>query len=434
MNFIGNPLKKILKIKLVSDSFKVLVLRFLGVLLLFGITLFLTNNYNANTVGQYDFIRTFLLVFGSLCLVGTDQSILYFSGILKSTKTIYKLKSVYYKILKIIFLTSATIIIIVVLFGKSRINGFFTNHNTYQNVLKASLVLFFYCLTTLNTEVIRAINKVIISEIIKNVLKHVPFIIGIIILFYSKKEHLLIDVYLVSFLILGIITTIFLLFKLRTFKHDSVDNIKTKEIIQKSFPIAISGVAIFLLMSIDIFFLKKYKGDADVAYYSVALKLMLMLSIIINTININASSKIAEFYSDKNFIELNKLLKNSSRLIFFMSLPIILILLIFSTKILSFFGEEYIFSNKALIIMVICQGICTLFGSNGVYLNMTGRQKIFQYILISSVIINYFFNSILIPQYGMVGAAISFSISLLWWNVVATLYIYKKDNVKIFLR
>lgn len=433
MNF-GNPLKKILKIKLVSDSFKVLVLRFLGVLLLFGITLFLTNNYNANTVGQYDFIRTFLLVFGSLCLVGTDQSILYFSGILKSTKTIYKLKSVYYKILKIIFLTSATIIIIVVLFGKSRINGFFTNHNTYQNVLKASLVLFFYCLTTLNTEVIRAINKVIISEIIKNVLKHVPFIIGIIILFYSKKEHLLIDVYLVSFLILGIITTIFLLFKLRTFKHDSVDNIKTKEIIQKSFPIAISGVAIFLLMSIDIFFLKKYKGDADVAYYSVALKLMLMLSIIINTININASSKIAEFYSDKNFIELNKLLKNSSRLIFFMSLPIILILLIFSTKILSFFGEEYIFSNKALIIMVICQGICTLFGSNGVYLNMTGRQKIFQYILISSVIINYFFNSILIPQYGMVGAAISFSISLLWWNVVATLYIYKKDNVKIFLR
>lgn len=45
-----------------NQSFKTMVLRVIGVATLFGFTLFLTNTYDPKIIGQYDFIRTFLLV------------------------------------------------------------------------------------------------------------------------------------------------------------------------------------------------------------------------------------------------------------------------------------------------------------------------------------------------------------------------------------
>ena len=155
---------------------------------------------------------------------------------------------------------------------------------------------------------------------------------------------------------------------------------------------------------------------------------------VINTININMSSKIAELFNSDKIVELNQMLKHGARLIFFLSLPLVLLIVIFPETILSFFGEKYIASKQALIIMTISQGICTSFGAVTVYLNMTGRQKIFQNVLLISVFINCLLNRLLIPKYGMTGAAIAFSASLFFWNFIACLLIYKKDKVKIFIR
>jgi hypothetical protein len=51
------------------------------VITLFGFLLFLTHNYDPKSL--VDFIRIFLLVLSSICVL-TDQSILYFTGILKA--------------------------------------------------------------------------------------------------------------------------------------------------------------------------------------------------------------------------------------------------------------------------------------------------------------------------------------------------------------
>ena len=45
------------------QSIKVMILRVIGIITLFGFTLFLTYNYDPKIIGQYDFIRTYLLTF-----------------------------------------------------------------------------------------------------------------------------------------------------------------------------------------------------------------------------------------------------------------------------------------------------------------------------------------------------------------------------------
>jgi O-antigen/teichoic acid export membrane protein len=419
------------------QSIKTMILRIIGVVTLFGFTLFLTKTYDPKIIGQYDFIRTYLLILGSICILGTDQSILYFTGMLKSRNQFADLKNIYFKMFFLIFIMSLLSLIVILLIGKDTISVYFNDLNIYGIILKATFLLFFYCITIFNTEALRALEAIYIAELYRNTFKYLSVIIGSIILFYIHKQNYLVETFLIGFIFLSIISTIMIL---SIFKKNKIEaeldpkqDITHKFIFLKSYPIAISTMAIFLLMSFDVMFLKKFHGNEEVAFYALAVKLMTLLLVVMNSVNITISPKIAEqFFSEKKQ-DLKKTMKSSARMIFFISIPLVVFFCVFSTQILSFFGPKYLIAREPLIILMVGQGICSFFGAVQVYLNMTGRQTTFQVILIFAVIINFFLNKNLIPIYGMNGAAFSYVISMFIWNLAATIIIYKKDKIPVFL-
>ncbi|WP_294959098.1 MATE family efflux transporter [uncultured Flavobacterium sp.] len=425
--------EKISKNSFIKQSLGTLALRIFGVLLLFGFTVFLTKSYSPKLVGQYDFVRSYLLAIGSICLLGFDQSILYFKGRLASKNELRQLKKVYVKMVGMLFLASLFILIVFLLIDKKRINAYFLDDEVYGILLKSSAILFFHGLSLLNTEVFRALDKLYVAELFRNIIKYIPLIIGSVVLFYWHFETYLVDVFLIGFVFLALISSILTVIYFNKTERAEEELFTSKEIFTKSYPIAISGMAMFLLMSFDIMFLKKFQNDETVAFYSVGVKIMTIVSVIILTINITVSAKIAEYFSNQNKIELKKTLQNSARLIFCISFPVITLICVFSEYVLSLFGHQYIIAQQSFLILIIGQGICSLFGSAPVYLNMTGRQHIFQIILIGAVIINFILNRFLIPIYGMAGAAAAFFCSSFFWNFISAIVIYKKDKIKIFL-
>lgn len=427
---------KIKKNPFVLQSLKTMFLRIIGVVTLFGFSLFLTHNYDPKIIGQFDFIRMVLLVLSSICVLGTDQSILYFTGILKSRNEIQKLKAIYKKIVVIIFALCLLMLFVFFVIGQNSINIFFNDKSTYVLMAKAIIALFFYSITLFNTETIRALDKVYIAELFRNTFKYVSVIFGAIILFYYHQEAYLVDTFLIGFVALAIITTIIIF---RLFKKQNGDLILSNDtnsfsyslIAHKSYPMAISSLAIFLMMTFDIVFLKKFKGDETVAYYAIAMKLVSILFMINNSVYISVSLKIAQLYTDNNKKELSKALKQSARMIVALTLPVVLFVCLFSENILYFFGENYTQSKQALLILMVGQLFASFFGVSAIYLNMTGRQSVFQIVLIFAVLLNLILNIILIPMYSMTGAAIAFVSSLLFWNVVTAIIVYRKDKLLI---
>jgi O-antigen/teichoic acid export membrane protein len=434
LKIIRRYLQRVQQNPFVLQSLITLILRVIGVFMMFGFTLFLTKNFNPKTVGQYDFVRSVLLVLGSICLLGCDQSILYFRGRLKGLNTSSDLRSIYLKMIGVVFSMAVFLFLIVLSIDKEFINTFLADEGVYLILLKTTGILFFYALTTLNIEVFRALDHLYVAELFRNTVKYIPVIIGAVLLYYFYHETYLVDVFLFGFVILSLVTTslTFYYFTRNPVKSEE-EPISYKEIVIKSYPIAISGMALFLLMSFDIIFLKKYRDDASVAFYALAVKFMTIVSMVIITVNITISTKIAEYFSNKNKVELNILLRNSARLIFILTLPATIIICFFSESVLGFFGKEYVAAKDALLILMLGQVICSAFGAVPVYLNMTGRQHIFQIILVFAVVINFVLNRLLIPDYGMMGAAIAFVASSFFWNITAAAVIYRKDKVKVFL-
>jgi hypothetical protein len=76
---------------------------------------------------------------------------------------------------------------------------------------KAIIALFFYSITLFNTETIRALDKIYIAELFRNIFKYVSVIIGAVVLFYIHEESYLVDTFLVGFVALSVITTIIVL-------------------------------------------------------------------------------------------------------------------------------------------------------------------------------------------------------------------------------
>jgi O-antigen/teichoic acid export membrane protein len=421
---------------LTKKSFSVLIIRSFGVLLLFGFTLFITNFYSAENVGRYDFVRSTLMVLGGISLMGTNQSIIYYSGLLNARKSIESIRSIYSKMLKIIFTLSLIILgFFMIFFNESIINDIFKNRESYSLILKTILTLVFFAVTMLNIDTIRALKKTILSEMYRSMFRYLPVFIFAIILLKTNNEELLVEVYLLGFLLLSLFSSIsvYILFKKIDKPNDKSESFTITEIFKTSSPMALSAIAYFIMQSIDIIILSIYEGFDQIAYYSVSVKLAMLTTLALMSVNIVIAPRIAEIYENQKMQKLQMLIKHSTRIIFLISICVLSVLFFFSEEILGLFGQGYVIANNALFFLLAAQFFNAVSGPGAIYLNMTGRQKTLNKILVSALIINILLNFYLIPIQGINGAAIATLASLIIWNTITTVLIYSRDKIKIFL-
>ena len=422
--------------EIAKKSLYVLLIRILGVSVLFGFTLFLTNFFPAEDVGKYDFVRSVLNIVGGIALLGTNQSIIYYSGMLEAKNNLASIKPLYYKMLKLIILSSLLILLTFnFAFSEEFISMVFKKSDAYNLILKTFFALIFFTVTMLNIDTIRALQKTVISELFRNIFRYVPVLLGAILIYILEKTQLIVDVYLIGFLILCFMSTAyaFCLLRKKRFNKPPSFFFTYKEIFLASYPMAISAIAYFIMQGIDVLILTTYSSFESVAYYSVAVKLSTLTALSLLSVNIVVAPKIAEIYEKRKTDELQLLIKKSTRLIFVISIFLLSFIFLFSEHILSLFGPNYIVASAPLVILLSAQLYNSLSGPSAIYLNMTGKQRALNLILIIGLLTNIFLNLYLIPNYGMNGAAIATLVSLVLWNSMAAIYIYFKDSIKVFL-
>ena len=420
---------------LIKNSLKVLLLRASGIVLMFLLSLFLTNSFSAEIVGQYDFVRSFLMILSGASLLGTNQAIIYYSGILTSKKSFGSIKSIYFKMNFLILIACAILYAPLLVIDKEIINQIFNKQGAYELVSLSLQGLVFYSITMLNIDTIRALKHTLISEGFRNIFRYTPFFIFSIILYIIDSPEYLVLWFIYSFVVIFVISTAVVYFFLfnKNFPKSAAHNFSSTEILRASYPMALSAISYFLMQSTDVLFISAYDTFESVAYYSIAVKLATVTALALISVNIVIAPKIASIYNDKNFYQLKLILKKATRMNVVISLPIIIILLFFSEYVLSTFGSNYILAKNALWILLIAQFFNSITGPSALYLNMTGRQKKLNVILVISLLINVVLNIILVPDFGMLGAAISTTTSFVISKILASALVFYLDNVKTFI-
>ena len=415
-----------------NNSILTLFLRLVGIVFIFLITFIFTNQFNSEIVGQFDFTRTYFLVFGSLCMLASDQAILFLIG--KHNNTKESIVFIYKKVLIFIFVIYIGIIILNLLLNYFNLVPL--NEKTKGIIMNSNLMMFFYCIYQINAEIFRALKQTIFSEFLRNIIKYIPLMIGFGLINFFENPEYIVDFFIYGFFFISLFSSIFLVYFLKKKQHsDEKHHFESmRQIIKYSIPITISTVSIYMLSSIDVFMIKFFLGDKYVAYYSVAVKIVSTIAVSINAIGLSVATDIAYHYSKGDFDSLSATMKKISRLVFYFSLLVSVTLLVTSSKILLVFGNEYLASNPTLIILLAGNMLMAVSGNTYIYLLMTNKGMIMGKLLVVAVLINFGLNFLLIPRLGIEGAAIASIASVVCWNFAGAFYVYKVDRVNILFR
>lgn len=178
-----------------------------------------------------------------------------------------------------------------------------------------------------------------------------------------------------------------------------------KKILTYSLPIMFTMILGTLLHWMDIIMLGYFTNLETVGLYHPAVRTAgLQQSILIAFAGIFAPM-FSKYYAQNNIIGMHHIYKLVTRWILTLVTPIFILIFLFSTKIMLLFGADFIQSSEVLIILAIGTSIFAIFGISGTVLVVSGYQKLNLINALSAAIINICLNIILIPKYGIMGAA-----------------------------
>ena len=170
-----------------------------------------------------------------------------------------------------------------------------------------------------------------------------------------------------------------------------------------------------------------FRSEAEVGYYSIAVNLATLTAFVLQAINTIAAPRFSELFHTSKLDELFHVAKKSSKLIFWTTAPILFVLLACGKIILPLlYGQEFMKAYVAMVFLIIGQFVNAISGSTGFFMNMTGQERKLKNIMYLAAAINIILNLLLIPRYGIEGAAVGGMFSLSFLNIYALVYIKLK--------
>lgn len=186
---------------------------------------------------------------------------------------------------------------------------------------------------------------------------------------------------------------------------------EAKELLKFSGPLVLVGFLQMLFIRTDILMLGYFRTSAEVGVYNAVSQIMILLVMVLMAFNSIFSPMVADLYNRNQLNELNRLLKIVAKWVFLLTLPIFMIMVVSPKELLSIFGPEFVSGWPAFLVLAVFFFLAIGVGPVTETLVMCGLQKLELYNTLGSFILNIILNLLLIPQFGLLGAALATGIS-----------------------
>ncbi|GEM_PF-1866211 len=203
-----------------------------------------------------------------------------------------------------------------------------------------------------------------------------------------------------------------------------------REVLDVAFTMIFTGLSLFLFTQADIWIVGMFTTTESVGIYGVTVRLVTLVAFSLGAFSTIIPPIMSSVHASGDMNELKRVVRESTRWILSTAMPIILILTLEGNLILKyFFGDEFISGYTALLILCAGQLINAGSGLVGYLLQMTGGHRSLMKITVFWGILNVLLNTVLVPVWGIAGAALSTSFCLAMVNVTAVFVVYRKLSV-----
>lgn len=170
--------------------------------------------------------------------------------------------------------------------------------------------------------------------------------------------------------------------------------------------------------------------DADVGIYRVASQAAILVASTLAAVNMVLAPSVARLFTRGDREQMQRMVTWNARLVLVAALPVVLVFVLFGDVVLRVaFGEAYVEGHAALMILSMGQLVNAATGSVGLILNMTGHERDTLVGMVCGAGVNILLSLVLIPPFGVEGAAWATALSLITWNIILCWQAYRRVGI-----
>ncbi len=370
-------------------------------------------HFGPEEYGLFSLATMMVILIVALFSIGLPEGLVRYVSFFRGRKDKGKIKYIIKKSFKILLFSS--LIGFLLLFFTSGLisNVIFHNQKLKLFITLSAIAIPFFILANFYLSILRSYEKIGGYSFIHNFLQNFSKLIILLalILIGIGSESIMISY--VGGIIIMFLASYYI-------SRKFVNNIFGKKVVSEnnnrimgdlisySWPISLLGLASFVLYWIDSFTIGYFKDVFEVGLYNAAVPIAALVMIAPDLFIQLFFPLISKVYANRGKKLISEISKQITKWIFIVNLPITFILILFPGAIINLlFGETYLAAENALRILALGSlfGSLTIIPSNLV--SMTGRSKVVLLNILSMLILNLILNIILVPKYGMNGAALS---------------------------
>ena len=366
----------------------------------------------AQMLGLYSLGNAITRIAEILALLGLDNGVLRFVS--RDTEDKVNVDRSIYTSLKIGLISSILIAVLLFLSAEKIVNEILNEDSFLITVIKVfAISLPFTVLTLISSFATQAFKILKYKIFVNQIVNPLTLLIAFVTSYFLLGIELSI---LLPTVVSSIIGLMFILKFLTNFSSISLSKIigttVDKDILKFSVPLMFVSAIGIIMHWIDIIMLGILSNATEVGMYHPIERTAGLVRMILFAFAGIFAPIFSEHYFKKNKNGMKDSYQSSSKYILAFSLPIFIFLFIFSEPMLLVFGTEFqnYFALKVLLLGIFIQ---TIFGLGSSTLTMSGYTK-FNLLNVSiALFLNIISNSILIPLYGLTGAALATSFALI---------------------
>lgn len=363
------------------------------------VSIFIARYLNPENYGKLNYIIAFVSVFVPFVQLGMFSILV---------REVINLPNKKYNILGTAF--SLSLIFAIITSIVLNIVNYYYNDNIKYLISIYSLILIFKSFDNIDYY-FQSQNKAKWSSIPKILVYVILVILKLILVYYEYSFEYFVYANIIEVILIA--TLLFINFKLNTtssfFYFDKIISIR---LLKSAWPMVISSLSIILFMRIDQLMIVKYLSMEDMGIYSAVTKLYEGYAAIVYTVSVSLLPLILKSKKDEN--DYLKKLSQIISILFYGCLIITIVVFILDDVILKFiYGEKYLKGNHVLVIMFLTSCFSALNSISNRYFTSENMEKKIMKRTIISLLINVFLNLILIPKFGIEGAAFTTLFSMI---------------------
>jgi O-antigen/teichoic acid export membrane protein len=190
--------------------------------------------------------------------------------------------------------------------------------------------------------------------------------------------------------------------------------------VRATLPLALMSGMLLVNQQAGVILLGLFRPEMEVGQFKVAASASTLALFGLQTVTLVVAPFMARMHSSGELDALQRLTSLGAAISSAMTLPVLLVFILGGRQLIGLmYGSEYVDAWAPLVILVLGQAVNVLFGPAALLLNMSGHEQTAARWLGVSTVLNVVLGLVLIPPFGMVGAAIATSISLGIWSAAS---------------